>query len=98
MARINTTNSKTIKEKLEAQPKVSILIPSNPGVAPEVDYRIVRINGYGFKIMAGESVEVPQSVAEVLMNSDKTIAQINKRYADMTIGGGRNLNSGNVEE
>lgn len=96
MARI--TSNKSVKELLDAQPKATIFIPPTPDVAPEADYRVVRINGYGYKVMAGEHVEVPQSVADILMNSNKAISQINKKYADMTIGGGRKLNTTSLED
>lgn len=91
MAKFTPKSNDTIKEQLDAQEKVSILIPSTPGTDPAEDYKVVVVNGYTFKIMAGEQVEVPQTVAEILMNSNKTIAQVNKKYADMTVGGGRNL-------
>lgn len=93
MAKFTSKSKDNIKEQLDAQEKVSILIPSNPDVDPSADYKLVIVNGHSFKIMAGEQVEVPKTVAEILMNSNKTIAQVNKKYADMTVGGGRNLSN-----
>lgn len=90
MAKI-TKPTKTVKEILDAEPKVKMIIPSTPGLKPEEDVHVVRINGYGYKIMAGKYVDVPKTVADILMNSQKGIAEVNATYADMTIGGGRNL-------
>ncbi len=91
MAKFTSKSKNNIKEQLDAQEKVSILVPSNPDVDPLVDYQLVIINGYPYKIMAGEQTEVPKTIAEILMDSNKTIAQVNRKYADMTVGGGRNL-------
>ncbi|MBR5291718.1 MAG: hypothetical protein IKU32_02250 [Clostridia bacterium] len=90
MAKI-TKPTKSVKEILDAEPKVKIIIPSTPGLKPAEDIHVVRINGYGYKIMAGQYVEVPKTVADILVNSQKGIAEVNANYADMTIGGGRNL-------
>ena len=76
---------------MNEQPKKTIMVPSTPGLAPEKDFKTVTINGYNYRIKCGEYVEVPESVAEILMNSSKAIAEINRKYADMTTGGGRNL-------
>lgn len=98
MAKFTSKSKDNIKEQLDAQEKVSILIPSTPNIDPAADYKLVIVNGYTFKIKAGEQVEVPKTVAEILMNSNKTIAQVNKRYSDMTIGGGRNLSKPVISE
>lgn len=86
-----TAKTKDIKDLLDEQPKKTIMIPSNPNIKPEKDFKTVTINGYNIRIKCGEYVEVPESVAEILINSSKAIAEINKKYSDMTTGGGRNL-------
>lgn len=60
-----------IKAELEAQPKKTIYIAqvgdaSSDDPMPDV---IVGINGYNYQIRRGEYVDVPESVAEVLMQS-----------------------------
>lgn len=85
------SKAKDIKELLDEQPKKTIMVPSTVGLPPEKDFKTVTINGYNYRIKCGEYVEVPESVAEILINSSKAIAEINKKYSDMTTGGGRNL-------
>lgn len=62
-----------IKEALEAQPKRRILISqvgdnSSDDPMPDVP---VTINGYTYVIKRDEEVEVPESVAEVLIQSSR---------------------------
>lgn len=80
---------KTMKEILDEQPKVSYLIPYTDGA--KHPYTAVTINGYRYEIKHGERVEIPESVARILDNSNATLRKINEEYRDMTIGGGRNL-------
>ena len=80
---------KTMKEILDEQPKVSYLIPYTDG--EELPYTAVTINGYRYEIKHGERVEIPESVARILDNSNETLRKINQEYRDMTVGSGRNL-------
>ena len=52
---------------LARQPKVSVKIPLNTLNRDDVVVPVC-INGYNYFINRGETVEVPQSVAEVLEN------------------------------
>ena len=80
---------KTMKEILDEQPKVSYLIPYTDD--EELPYTAVTINGYRYEIKHGERVEIPESVARILDNSNETLRKINQEYRDMTVGSGRNL-------
>ena len=80
---------KTMKDILDEQPKVSYLIPYTDG--ENLPYTAVIINGYRFEIKHGERVEIPESVARILDNSNETLRKINQEYRDMTVGSGRNL-------
>lgn len=80
---------KTMKEILDEQPKVSYLIPYTDG--ENLPYTAVIINGYRYEIKHGERVEIPESVARILDNSNETLRKINQEYRDMTVGSGRNL-------
>lgn len=58
-----------MKEHLAKQKKVSIMIPLEVGVAPEVAEKIpftVNLNGYRFSIKRGTFVEVPEQVANII--------------------------------
>ncbi len=58
-----------MKEHLAKQRKVSIMIPLEVGVAPEVAEKIpfvVNMNGYRFSIKRGVFVEVPEQVADMI--------------------------------
>ena len=80
---------KTMKEILDEQPKVSYLIPYTDD--EELPYTAVTINGYRYEIKHGERVEIPESVARILDNSNETLRKINQEYRDMTVSSGRNL-------
>lgn len=65
--------AKTIKEKLDAQPKVKIRIPIPSNMDPEKAKQLfvpVTISGYTYQINRGVWVEVPTSVAEILAESN----------------------------
>ena len=57
---------------LRAAPKVKIKIhrTGNPNEAPDV---YVGVNGVGFQIKRGETVEVPEPVAKALENAIQTV-------------------------
>ena len=58
---------------------VALTIPR--GRKQEENFVIVSVNGRSFKIMKGVQVEVPDYVAEVLVNS-RMMAEEARRYVD----------------
>ena len=65
LKRLLDPETEKIAKALAAQPKVRVRIPKNE---LNEDDRVVpvSVNGYNFFINRGESVEVPQTVAELL--------------------------------
>ncbi len=62
-------DAQKMKDHLAKQKKVSIMIPLEVGVAPEVAEKIpfvVNMNGYRFQIKRGVFVEVPEQVADMI--------------------------------
>ena len=59
---------KATEAAVSAQKKVRILIPADPKNKTDMNIE-VGINGCFFNIPRGESVEVPESVAAVLMRA-----------------------------
>ena len=59
---------KATEEAIAAQKKVRILIPADPKNKSDMSIE-VGINGCFFSIPRGESVEVPESVAAVLIRA-----------------------------
>src|SRR2546426_119889 len=57
-----------IKTVLDAQPKVSIYVPLEPGDPPGTQYSGA-INAYRWNIPKGTYVDVPQSIAEIIKES-----------------------------
>lgn len=63
----------SVKERLEAQPRVRVRIPVPQGMDPDKARKLlvpVQINGYTFQINRGEWVEVPQEVANILSEAN----------------------------
>ena len=60
--------AKATEAVIAAQKKVRILIPADPKNKTDMNIE-VGINGCFFNIPRGESVEVPESVAAVLMRA-----------------------------
>lgn len=79
------TDQEIIKEKLSKQPKVRIIIPRDKGES-EGSYETVQINGYTLQIMKGVYVDVPQQVAEIIMESlnqtERALSEASKRVPD----------------
>ena len=67
------------KKQDRAAETVSVTIPR--GRKQEENFVIVSVNGRSFKIMKGVQVEVPDYVAEVLVNS-RMMAETARRYVD----------------
>jgi hypothetical protein len=68
------TKKEIIKAKLDAQPKVRIIIPKEAKES-EGSFETVQINGYTLQIRKGVYVEVPQQVADIIMSSNHQINQ-----------------------
>lgn len=63
------TDAMKMKAHLEAQPKVSIMIPFEVGENPENGKKVafhVNLNGYAMDIPRGIYVEVPKQVADII--------------------------------
>lgn len=71
--------AKKTKEKLSKEPKVSIYIPLDPGEGPGA-YRSVTINGYRFEIKKNVMVEVPRSVAALIMHAYNIEGQLGQNH------------------
>lgn len=67
------------KKQDRAAETVSVTIPR--GRKQEENFVIVSVNGRSFKIMKGVQVEVPDYVAEVLVNS-RMMAEEARHYVD----------------
>ena len=67
------------KKQDRAAETVSVTIPR--GRKQEENFVIVSVNGRSWKIMKGVQVEVPDYVAEVLVNS-RMMAEEARRYVD----------------
>lgn len=79
------TDQEIIKEKLSNQPKVRIIIPREKGES-EGSYETVQINGYTLQIKKGVYVDVPQQVADIIMESldqtERALAEASKRVSE----------------
>jgi hypothetical protein len=65
------------KAALEAQPKRSIMIPKEKN-DQDGAFETVQINGYTYQIKKGVYVEVPELVAQIIMDAKK---QTDEAYA-----------------
>ena len=62
-------DAQKMKEHLEKQPKVSIMIPFEAGESPENGKKIpfhVNLNGYAQDFPRGQYIEVPQQIADII--------------------------------
>lgn len=64
------SKAEIMKAMLAKQPKVRILIPTEPKEKLGATESVI-LNGYRLNIMKGVYVEVPQQIAEVIMESQK---------------------------
>lgn len=67
---LHKTKAEKMKENLHSQPKVTIMIPLDPGEAEGATLPVT-LNGYKYTIMKNVYVEVPKQIADVVMNSLK---------------------------
>jgi hypothetical protein len=68
-----------MRQHLEKQPKVAIMIPLLPGEA-EGSTESVILNGYRLNIRKGDMVMVPRQVAEVIMESQQKTREAIENY------------------
>ena len=68
------TKLEIMKAKLAAQPKVRIIIPKDKH-EKEGSFETVQLNGYTYQIKKGVYVEVPQQIADIIMESNKQISE-----------------------
>jgi hypothetical protein len=75
-----------MRQHLEAQPKVPIMIPLTPGEIAGSTESVI-LNGYRLNIRKGEYVHVPEQVARVIMESQQQTAQAINNYFLMNADG-----------
>lgn len=68
-----------IKSRLDAQDKVNILIPLEPG-EKRGTYHPVIFNGYRIDILKGVYVSVPQTIADIVKDSFDQMAEVGKDF------------------
>lgn len=76
-------DAKRMKEHLEAQPKVMIMIPFDAGVNPEQAKKIpfhLNLNGYAINLPRGQYIEVPQQVAEIIKERLESEGKIGQQW------------------
>lgn len=83
-------DAQKMKKHLEAQPKVSIMIPLDNGIKPEDAKKVpftVNLNGYKMDIPRGEYVDVPKQVADVIRERLESEGKIGSQWrADRDAG------------
>jgi hypothetical protein len=68
-----------MRQHLEKQPKVPIMIPLTPGEVAGSTETVI-LNGHRLNIRKGEYVHVPEQVARVIMESQQQTAQAIDNY------------------
>lgn len=77
------SDQRKMKAHLDEQPKVSVMIPFEAGVAPETAEKIpfvVNLNGYRLAIKRGTFVEVPKQVAEIVQERLESEGKIGSQF------------------
>lgn len=70
------------KAKLEAQPKVTVMLERREGEFPELTFGV---NGVQYTIVRGVPTEVPSQIAKMLyerMESENKLAQLSKEMSE----------------
>lgn len=83
VAKAHTTDQQKMKAHLDAQPKIKVMIPFDAGVDARVAKKIpfvVNLNGYRYEIPRGVFVDVPQQIAEVVMERLESEGKIGEEY------------------
>jgi hypothetical protein len=75
-----------MKARLDAQPKVPIMIPLSPGEVSGSTESVI-LNGHRVNIRKGEYVHVPEQVARVIMESQQQTEQAIRNYFLMNTAG-----------
>lgn len=81
--RVWKADQKKMKEHLEAQPKVSIMIPLNAGEKPENGQKVpftVNLNGYRQEYPRGEFITVPKQIAEMIQERLESEGKIGRQW------------------
>lgn len=76
-------SARQMKEALDAQPKVSMMIPFDPGVKPEDATKIpfhINLNGYVMNLPRGVYIDVPKQVADVIRERLESEGKIGKEW------------------
>jgi len=81
--KFNEKNLKKIEKKMVAkinsQPKVKVFVPLEGNEKKGVAFTTVQINGYTWQIMKGFYTEVPEAVANILMDSLEQTAEAHRK-------------------
>lgn len=76
-------DARKMKEHLESQRKVSIMIPFENGESPEVGKNIpfhVNLNGYKMDLKRGVYIEVPEQVADIIKERLESEGKIGSQW------------------
>lgn len=68
---LHRKDANIMKQHLDKQPKVRILVPFEPGVDPTIAAKIpfvVTLNGYRMEIKRGVWADVPEQVAQIIQD------------------------------
>ena len=77
------TDAAKMKAHLAKQKKVSVMIPLEQGVSPEVAEKVpfvVNLNGYRLSIKRGVFVEVPEQIADMIKERLESEGKIGSKY------------------
>lgn len=80
---LHRTRALRMKEHLDKQPKVRVLIPFNSGETPEQAKKIpfhVNINGWTMDVPRGVMVDVPEQVAQMVYERLESEGRIGSQY------------------
>lgn len=78
-APVHGGKAEIMRHKLASQPKVAIIIPLSPG-EKEGSTESVILNGYRINVRKGIYVQVPQQVAQVIMESQQMTQEAINNY------------------
>lgn len=83
VAQSQKQDQNAMKKHLESQPKVSIMIPLDPGVPPAIAEKIpfvLNLNGYRMEVKRGVFVQVPEQVAMHIQERLESEGKIGSEY------------------
>ena len=76
-------SARQMKEALDKQPKISIMIPFDPGVKPEDAAKVpfhINLNGYVMDLPRGVYLTLPEQVANVIRERLESEGKIGKEW------------------